>query len=185
MAQPLDPKTLENAYHEAGHAVMAYIAGCVLTGISLSADGGHAPLSSRFRRSRPDIRSFTAAIRSTMEAECMTALAGGAAQQRFSGRRPLPHGIEDDHQIVYEEKLHRVIPRPAEQRACARYLSERVRSELLLDSRAWYAVHRVAHELARKRRLSWRRVRAVVADAMASEDAWNLGRRRRLTVLHP
>ena len=85
---------------------------------------------------------------------------------------------------IAEEMLQRVSSRPAERRAYHGYLVQRAKSELYLPPH-WFAVHTLARELVRVGSVGGRVAARHIDAALLADEAWTLGKRRRLADVPP
>lgn len=148
-------RLLATAYHEAGHAVIAWLLGvrfrrAAVTIIPDRDSKGRVKHHSTLKRLRPDVDDSDR-IRLGIEKTAMIAIAGEAAQRRF---RPMSrrtwHAAQDYHNV--SELLSRVL-HPKELAPYLKFLQIRV--NLMLDRPgAWQAVEAVAEALVRQRTLS-------------------------------
>lgn len=152
------------AYHEAGHAVIAYLKGIVFDEVTIKGDeragnDGHLQLE-RFNPQSVD--KMTSRVRTRIEGLAMLALAGVRAEERFLGRR-VRTGHEQD--VRDAEDLLRYVHEPAKVRSTyLAYLGQRVTA--LLDApEVWAAVRAVAKRLIEKDALGYGEVCRVISAA--------------------
>jgi ATP-dependent Zn protease len=136
------------AYHEAGHAVVALALGRAVHGVSILPDRENAGLC-EFRK--PVFRPSE----DWLEREILIALAGLAAEARFTGAYAWD-GAARDVQYAHSLAVQRAGERRAER--LERRLLSKV-EHLLARPEHWRAVELIAAELMRRGEISGRAVR--------------------------
>ena len=153
------------AYHEAGHAVMGFLVGrrFRLVTIEPGEDSlGHVMFEKFSKGFQPGHNSGLR-TRAQIENGVMAALAGPTAEHLYSGRRN-NRGASDDHHYAVDLATYEV-SEDKELEAYIRWLSVRTRNRLTVPAN-WSAVKAVANELLVCRRMSGKRTREVVQNAM-------------------
>lgn len=160
------------AYHEAGHAVMAWRLGVGLRRTSIvpnKADNsaGHV-LNRRLSRGTLEEIEFAdpfSSSRLRAEKQVMVSMAGVLAQRRFNRRSFRSwHGSRDEEKITVILEPY-AISNDGGLDLRPHYVLLRGWTEMTL-SRVWSAVEAVANALLERRRLSGKEVRAVINAAI-------------------
>ncbi len=152
----MDPEPPEaNAYHEAGHAVAALALGRPVHRVSILADREHAG-TCHFGKAvfRPS--------EDWLEREALIALAGLAAEARFTGVYAFD-GAAKDRRYVAGLVLERAGNARKAERLERRLLSKA--EHLLAQEANWRAVERIAAELLRAGAISGRAARHLFEEA--------------------
>ena len=152
------------AYHEAGHAVAAYVHHVAIhrAAIIPSADfAGHVSHANPLR-GRPIDAMTTPRDRRHMERLVIVALAGDAAQRRHAPRSVRSWHADQDRRNA-ADLVSYFVGSEAQQAAYLAYLW--AVTDDLVDLH-WPAVEAVAAELLERRDLSGKRVRGIIATAL-------------------
>jgi hypothetical protein len=160
MNQPAAAPDEITAYHEAGHAVMALALGRPVTLVSIRP--GHAHLGI-CEFGKPVFRPSE----DWLEREMLIALAGMAAESRFTGVHDKGAGARD---LRYAEGL--AVERAGGNAKRAQRLLRRLFAKaeyLLLQEEHWRAVERIAVELLRRTEISGRAARHIFAECARDE----------------
>jgi hypothetical protein len=168
------------AYHEAGHAVAAYLRNRRFTSISIIADGetlGQCVFGNKPGVIVLDAESYRR-TRDRIETLIIVSLAGVLAECLLTGRRNWRGAHADLHDAAGYAAY--VTGDEQELGAYIKWLWERTRN-LLRQRRHWAAVKSLASELLVSRRVGERRARLVIAEALTPRAA---GRRRRARAEH-
>ncbi len=157
------------AYHEAGHAVAAYWHRIRLDGATIEPDAdsqGKVRHGNPLAKLRPDVGETGRRGRERMEALVLTALAGPAAQRRFSslGVRSW-HGRQDFKSAV--DLVSYFVGSDAELDAYLRLMSVRANAFVALPD-VWAAIRIVAARLVRQRGMGRAELRTAIREALAS-----------------
>ena len=140
--------TNATAYHEAGHAVVALILGRPVQRVSILANDQHLGVCEFGKgMSRP--------TEDWLEREILIALAGIAAEARFTGNYAWD-GAARDQQYVHKLAVQRAGERRAD-KLQRRLLAKA--EHLLADDDTWRAVELIAEELLRLGEISGRTAR--------------------------
>jgi hypothetical protein len=167
------------AYHEAGHAVAAYVLRLPVRGVSISEDEDasgrveYAPPPASFR---PDV--WYGEARRTehrIEAHIIRALAGPAAEARWIGRRNHV-GASGDYRAA-RDLADYVAGDPSGEGAW-RYVAwlEYRAEDLVQREHYWAAIEALAAELLARRRLGPRQARAVIKGAISARFGLRVNR---------
>lgn len=174
MAIPAAPRGLQRiAYHEAGHAVAAYLLRRRFDWISIQSDEhflGYVTftaIESLGANGRGGRRA-----RALAEREIMIDLAGNIAERIFTGRHDWMRATVDIRNI--NEVALRFCADAEEAQAFIRWLTIRTRN-LLSRTRNWAAVSALADALLHEGKLSYPAARPIIARAIRS---WRNKRRR-------
>jgi len=151
------------AYHEAGHAVMAYILRLRLIEITIIPDEDYLGRVSRgaSRTIHPDWEADQK-TRTELERLSMQALAGNVAEHLFTGRRHKAGSYADYHKVVNYLSF---LAGPKEMTYYVEYLWHRTKGTLRADH-WWLAVQRLTEELLKCRRLRSKRIREIIRQAI-------------------
>ena len=164
-----DPAKLirATAFHEAGHAVVAYRFGKWIRDPGLSVDreragNGHAAIRGEFLM--PLSKAPEGMVRPTLKrlrTECMEQLAGYAAEARAMGHRGLLGGGHDwDRAITLIRQVHECEENEAEATICLAFLP--AVSRLLRDPVVWKTASSLAKALMTRGRLSGEEAQAML-----------------------
>lgn len=159
------------AYHEAGHAVMSYVAHSRIEEVSIvPGDGAWGYCKSGFLTSgnidceRPSFVCFDTVeenrIRRNVEKDVMALLAGGVAEKLFCGRYS-PGRQNDGNRAV---SLLGYLADDEELEAYYRWVWKRTEVMLVWQPN-WRAVEDVADLLVKRRRISGRLARSTILEA--------------------
>lgn len=156
------------AYHEAGHAVAAFIEGVPLGPITIIPDGN---VQRNLRRRdlgngfRPDVRR-AANNRQKIEAEVIATFAGPAAEDAFTGRRNR-YAAQDDYPDI-KKIASFVCESDEEMIAYLEWLAIRAR-RVVTDRRNWEAVKAVAAALLKHETIDAAKARTLIKAAMGKD----------------
>lgn len=173
-APPKPTRRERTAYHEAGHAVAAYLRHWRFTGISIVPDRytlGRCFFSEReivLRTSRME------QTRSRLETLVVISLAGPVAERIISGRTNRKGALDDFREA--EAYASCVVGSEEELRAYLRWLWEFTYN--LVDTEPhWSAVKALAEELVERGDVGERRARGIIRDALLRRRRQRGGRR--------
>jgi len=165
-ARPAKAARLERtAYHEAGHAVAAYLRHLRFTSISIVPSGGtlgRCEFSEAGMTIEFDVRTMARARR-RVETLIVVSLAGVIAENVLTGRNNWRGAHADLHDAARYASY--VTGSEDEMGAYVRWLWEHTRM-LLKAPPCWLAVRRVAAALLHDHRIGERRARAIIAEAL-------------------
>lgn len=159
-------KRLEKtAYHEAGHAVVAYCLRRRFAEVSIiPADDtrGHVGRpGNAIEGLDPYMDAESARTRNRIEAEIMVYFAGGVAEWIFSGRHGKGTGRDDDAVITFAEH---VVSSHDELEAYISWLWIKTRN-LLSEDYCWAAVQALAKALLEQKEIGHRQARKIISTA--------------------
>jgi hypothetical protein len=178
--KPRQSRLQATAYHEAGHAVAAYLRNRRFTSVSIVAE--HETLGQCVFGNQPGVIELDAEsyrrTRDRIETLIMVALAGVLAECQLTGRHNWRGAHADLHDAT--DYASYVTGDEQELNAYLRWLWERTRN--LLSARPhWAAVKALAAELLASRRIGERRARQLIAGALTRSAA---GRSRGTHAVH-
>jgi len=155
------------AYHEAGHAVAACLAGKRFTVVTIvptdDALGYLAP--KRWKNFRPDFQTDRRAIQ-RMKGDIFISLAGPAAEAILTRRKRMPGSHKDFYHSM--EMASRLCGSDKETNAYISFMWEQTWNIMILRHN-WEAVKVVAKSLLRKRTLRYRAVRWLVRESFRTD----------------
>jgi len=155
---------MKTAFHEAGHAVVAYLLRKKFRYITIRAN---EVFNGYVRHEKPRASSENGwdeerNKRSTREKDILTSLAGGTATLILTGKPDRTGSYADLHNAL--DLAGDVCGSKAECDAYVNWLS--VRCEAMMRSPSnWYAVEALAHELVKQERISYRKAREIIKAA--------------------
>jgi Peptidase family M41 len=163
----LESIRMATAYHEAGHAVLAYSLGRAFTRVSIAADG-HTLGRCSFRRPgdwfRPDLR-IDGATRRRLEERIMISLGGPESEARYTGRYD-EEGAQEDLERAID---HACFMTDDEAEASAYVVWLRLRTlNLMRRSEFWPGVTALAHALLSHEEIGYRRARSIIGRSRGS-----------------
>ena len=153
------------AYHEAGHAVMAFITRRRILVVSINpTEGtlGHIRTAKLGEKTCNEIETrseFDLKIRARVEAEIMGIYAGPIAQSLFQGGRINMRDAASDFDNLADLLMHVCDP-DEEAQAYGEWLSQRTK-RLLKQPFHWAAVETLARELLQRRHIGGRKARQI------------------------
>jgi hypothetical protein len=157
------------AYHEAGHAAVAFYLRRAVTRVTIVPDEDKGTLGHvrHTALSKALITVFEEGVderrRDWIEREILIYFAGGLAEKKLTGR--MNHvGMGGDVRAV-EEWASRICYTPEEARAYVTWLSKRAEA-LVNDKVVWSCVEAMARELLKAKTLSGRRARQIYRQAI-------------------
>ena len=155
-------KVISTAYHEAGHAVMAFELHQRFPYVTIDPDDnsfGHPrfPLS-RWRNFQPDWDTSSRVIH-RLDADIMCSLAGCAAEAKYVGRHDWvePH----DDWMQAHALAHHLCRSDEETRAYLKWLWIRTRNAIDVGF-VWLAVQNLAKELVTRKTIGYRNARKII-----------------------
>ena len=161
--KPRRTKKLERiAYHEAGHAVAAFLVRRAFRYVTIKPGEdslGHI-LFRKFSDSfRPDIEYDEHKLRPPLEKVIITGLAGHAAESIYAGRNNWVGSRKDFHNAV--DYATYLIGEPKELEAYMKWLLIHTRNKLCHPMH-WGAVKALAEELLKQDRIGYRKARKII-----------------------
>ncbi len=170
-------RLLRIAYHEAGHAVVAYVLRRRFTNLSIIEDDdslGHVSFAKHHPKFQPDVMSFDKA-RPQIEKRVMVSAAGDAAESLLTGRHNWLGARQD------MENAHRMAGylcgSPEEETAYVRWLWIRTQN-LLRHHVHWRAVEVLAAALIEQKRIGQKEARVIIRDAIDAYFAEHIAKVR-------
>lgn len=158
---PKVPKIEQTAFHEAGHAVLAFELRRRIVSVTVrpgTDSAGHMVNSGFSEQFQPDIRADRVA-RATIEREVMIFYAGCAAQSARVGRN-VTAGSSGD--LLKAARLLSYLCRsPEEESAYGKWLWVRAKDSVTMPT-TWTCIARLADELMRRGTMSGREVRELL-----------------------
>lgn len=157
------------AYHEAGHAVAAFLMRRRVLSVTIVPDEDAGSLGHNrygvLPNIHPDYEIDSRTVR-VIEREIVVSLAGWAAEARLdaSARREASYLGDDDWHKAYDLATY-VTGSPEEMEAYVNWLWVRAKYMIALPPQ-WAAVKGLASDLLERRRIGGRRVREVIKTAM-------------------
>ena len=152
------------AYHEAGHAVCAYLVRKKFRYVTIRANGEYEGHMRHYQRREAFLTDGEekARTRTSMEKDMMVSLAGGAAVFLLTGKHDYIGKWSDDHKVM---DLSEYVCRS--RRECEAYINWLfIRCESMLRSPAnWHAVETLAEELLAKETISYRKAVEIIKAA--------------------
>jgi hypothetical protein len=147
-------KPLEaTAYHEAGHAVAAFVMGRSVRKISIVPDPAANSLGSvhgyRWRGENPETSTNYERMLVRVQIQIIRDLAGGEAEARFTGRRN--HIGEMNDRASANHLMGYICTSPKEEEAMWKWLTLRTRGLIGLR---WNWIQAIAKELLKKKELT-------------------------------
>jgi len=164
------------SYHEAGHAVAAFLLRMRFTHLSIIPDEdsiGHT-MTSKLRDFQPDVGRSRAG-RYRYERYAMVSLAGLVAERMKVGRVRYRTNHPDVVQAF--ELCSNTCGSEEETQACANWLWERTRN-LMKSERHWAAVKALAKELRVRRYIGEREARRIIKEAFSEWGKRTRGKKR-------
>jgi hypothetical protein len=166
------------SYHEAGHAVAAFVLRMRFTHLSIIPDEdsiGHT-MTSKFRDFQPDMARSRAG-RDRYERYAMVSLAGLIAERSRTGRVRYRTNHPDVVQAF--ELCSNTCGSDEETGACVNWLWERTRN-LMKSGRQWAAVEALAKQLRVRRYIGEREARRIIKQAFG--DGSKRGRKGEVSI---
>ncbi len=157
------------AYHEAGHAVAAYVLRRRFTNLSIVEDEytlGRVSFAKHHPKFQPDVMSFDES-RSQIERDVMISAAGDAAEFLLSGRHDW-RGAHQDTQNAHDMASY-LCGDPEEETAYVRWLWIRTQN-LLRQPIHWRAIEVLAAALLEQERIGQKEARVIIRDAVSSYE---------------
>ena len=164
------------SYHEAGHAVAAFVLRMRFTHLSIIPDEdsiGHT-MTSKLRDFQPDV-ARTRAGRDRYERYAMVSLAGLVAERMRVGRVRCMTNHPDVVQAF--DLCGNTCGSDEETQACANWLWERTKN-LMKSERQWAAVEALATQLRVRRYIGEREARQIIKRAFSDWSKREQGKRR-------
>lgn len=164
-------KSLQStAYHEAGHAVIAWRNKVRIISLSIIPEEG---LFGKIRHSNPlrgiDIEwDVSTHARMRMEKCVKVSLAGAIAQRKFNPKGYRTWGDEEDRKIAYDQLTH-FVGSNEELEAYSKLLEIQTRNDLNIPF-VWACVEAVAEALLERQELSGKDVRAIIQQAIDEQS---------------
>jgi len=165
------------SYHEAGHAVAAFVMRMRFTHVSIIPDEdstGHT-MTSKLRDFQPDVARSRAG-RDRYERYAMVSLAGLVAERLRTGRVRYRTNHPDVVQAF--ELCSNTCGSDDETGACLNWLWERTKN-LMKSGRHWAAVEALAKQLRVRRYIGEREARRIIKQAFSDWDKRARGKKRR------
>jgi ATP-dependent Zn protease len=152
------------AYHEAGHAVAAYLVRKKFRYVTIRANGEYEGYMRHYQKRDAFLIDGEehAMTRTSIEKDMMVSLAGGAAVFLLTGKHDYIGKWSDDHKVM---DLAETVCRSG--RECEAYINWLyIRCESMLRSQAnWHAVETLAEELLVKETISYRKAVEIIKAA--------------------
>lgn len=178
MAQKRHSKLERTAYHEAGHALVAYVERRRLRHVSIIPDEdtqGHCLSGKPPGDFHPDYDDGPR-TRAWLERAIAVSLGGAAAEEHLTGRHPKSGADEDWRRAI--DSASYVTGSIEETEAYLNWLWIRTKA-LLKQPWYWAAVKALAAELLERRRIGERRARRIIRNAMSEHMETEIQARKR------
>jgi hypothetical protein len=173
------------AYHEAGHAVAAFLLGIKITQVTIDAGEDHlgqVTVQNQFRTPPRGDWDITYRRRARLEASVVFDFAGPEAESKHAGRKPTVAGRDANNVALGAHMAEGLADmHPAEAEAYLNWLQVRAR---LLVEQGWYLIEPLAQELRVRRSMSTSVVKRLLRQIVRTEaEAAGMWRKRRSLIL--